>query len=336
MRRRLIPGVPFVGWHQARRLEFPDSDITNSSRPAAILMLHKYWADEPERSAPPEGLPPEPEGWRAEGGEARSIDDLKAPIDECLPILVSPGLTPIGHPVAFVGIAVFQDQRFGPHSGVLDTIVPYHMLFPPAPHLPPGGWLRESVFMADRVVIGYDDDREVLLLHDPKFGPAWEITYADFDKMWEPIGRRYGVVYPPDAAARLASRPPAEPYRPRTTEERAAEHFVFGYAHACAGQVTAARQHFRQGLALPGLDAGYRHLFLVELALLSAVGGDHPQAISMLEQALDLVPDHHRPWEGLAQLYRGHGRPIAALRSAWKAKRLARRGTAPFNFLPWP
>src|SRR3990170_7996738 len=91
MRRRLIPGVPFVGWHQARRLEFPDSDITNSSRPAAILMLHKYWADEPERSAPPEGLPPEPEGWRAEGGEARSIDDLKAPIDECLPILVSTG-----------------------------------------------------------------------------------------------------------------------------------------------------------------------------------------------------------------------------------------------------
>ncbi len=44
--------------------------------------------------------------------------------------------------------------------------------------------MRESVFMACRVVIGYDDARAMVTLQDPSFGPAWEVSYRDFDRMW--------------------------------------------------------------------------------------------------------------------------------------------------------
>lgn len=43
---------------------------------------------------------------------------------------------------------------------------------------------RESVTAAARVVIGYDDERRVMIVHDPSFGPAWEIGYEDFENMW--------------------------------------------------------------------------------------------------------------------------------------------------------
>jgi len=52
------------------------------------------------------------------------------------------------------------------------------------------------------VVIGYDDDRKVVILHDPSFGPAWEVGYDDFEMMWALFDHFYVVMYPPDFAKR--------------------------------------------------------------------------------------------------------------------------------------
>ena len=63
----------------------------------------------------------------------------------------------------------------------------------------------ESLYNADRVLIGYDDARRVVTLHDGSFGPAWEIGYDDFDTMWAARGRDFMVARPADGSMRPSS-----------------------------------------------------------------------------------------------------------------------------------
>jgi hypothetical protein len=160
--------------------------------------------------------------------------------------------------------------------------------------------LNESVSAADRVVIGYDDDRRVVTMHDPSFGPALEVSYDAFESMWEPMNRGYVITYPPDATARLSRHTNAAAYRSRSTNERAAFQYVLGYALSCGLNARKeARESFLEGLELPELSPGYRHLFLVELAVLAMSDNNHGSAVKFLREATALVPHHSLPWRML-------------------------------------
>ena len=85
--------------------------------------------------------------------------------------------------------------------------------------------------MSARVVIGYDDDRDVTILHDPTFGPAWEVSYQDFDDMWAPGGRTFAAVHPPDFEDIVAERSTAAAYSAarRTIARRSTSRLPMAY-----------------------------------------------------------------------------------------------------------
>lgn len=276
-------------------------DINNPSRAAAFAMLLRYWAG--DLDAPLERLVPDLRQWRQEDRrEIGTLSALKDTLADGVPVLMELTLTPFGHPTAGPMLWGTPQPVVGPHSGILGTFLPFDT-FSGNPGLRTIH-LRESVFSAIRLAIGYDDDRGCLFLHDPSFGPAWDVSYENFEKMWQPIGAMDQGV-PPDYRSRAATRAESAAYRERTVDERALEHYVFGYALACARNRTMAIEHYRTGLTLPGLKDGLRHLFLVELALQSE---DPFEAITLLREALELVPANHTAWRILAQMYRQRGR----------------------------
>jgi len=44
--RVVIPGVPFISWEEAARLDYHDKSITNPSFPAALGMILRYWGQD--------------------------------------------------------------------------------------------------------------------------------------------------------------------------------------------------------------------------------------------------------------------------------------------------
>jgi len=162
--------------------------------------------------------------------------------------------------------------------------------------------LRESALMACRVVIGYDDPRKVIILHDPSFGPAWELSYADFETMWSFWGRFYAATYPNDFARVLAKRSAASPYPARTAAQHGAEEYAYGYALASVGRRNEAEARLRAGLAIPGLPSGYRHLMLLEIGRLAAARHDTASAVATYREAGNLLPQDNRSWLFLGQL----------------------------------
>jgi hypothetical protein len=162
--------------------------------------------------------------------------------------------------------------------------------------------MRESVLMACRVVIGYDDPRKVIILHDPSFGPAWELSYADFETMWSFWNRLYIAMYPDDFARVLAKRSPAPPYPARTAPQHAAEEYVYGYALASVGRRNEAEARLKAGLVIPDLPSGYRHLMLLEIGRLAAARYDTATAVATYREARNLVPQHYRTWLFLGEL----------------------------------
>ncbi|HSG06537.1 MAG TPA: hypothetical protein VLB09_09075, partial [Nitrospiria bacterium] len=92
-------------------------------------------------------------------------------------------------------------------------------------------------------------------------------------------------------------------YRTRTPDEKAATHFVYGYALDCMGRLDEGKEHFEKGLSIPGISKGYQFLLLFELALNLGEQKDIPGAIEAAEKATALLPEHPFPWDFLSQLY---------------------------------
>src|SRR6185436_12108101 len=106
----------------------------------------------------------------------------------------------------------------------------------------------------------YDDERKVMILHDPSFGPAGEMSYGDFESNWR-LNDSTFIAKPPQGYAEfVAKRRAAEPYPPRTADMQAAVHFVFGYGFSEIGRPAEAEREFEKGLAIPGIGKGYRHM----------------------------------------------------------------------------
>jgi tetratricopeptide (TPR) repeat protein len=191
--------------------------------------------------------------------------------------------------------------RTGRRSGVLGTMdgLDYFRQLEEATGMSPWEASRGS----GRLVIGYDDARRVMIMHDPSFGPAWEVGYDDFDKMWAAIKREYLLAYPHDYANFVVKHASASPYPAPTSDQQAAFLYVQGYALASVGRLAEAEQQFHDGLAVRGIGIGYQHLFLFELAQIYRTQGKTEIAIATAEKAAALLPEHHRPWELLAELY---------------------------------
>lgn len=311
----IIPGVPFITWAEAARLEYRDKAILNPSFAASLGMILKYWGQdhlELLKRGGDEAVPTSPGGWGVtEARAAKGLDEVKSFVDRGIPVFVSPALTPTAHipgPHVFgwaeidPGLRRLIGEERGPRSGVLGRMLALDTFR----RLEEGGRVTpwESVFVSSRVVIGYDDRQKVIILHDPSFGPAWQLGYDEFEKMWAAINRGYMAVYPPNYGDVLAKRSPASPYPVRTPDHQAAVHYVFGYALSSVGRVVDAEEQFRKGLAIPGIRNGYKHLLLFELALHQRTRGNTEEAIATAQKVIELLPQHHRPWEFLAQVYR--------------------------------
>jgi hypothetical protein len=139
----------------------------------------------------------------------------------------------------------------------------------------------------------------------------------------------------------------AAAYRSRSTNERAAFQYVLGYAFSCSMNARKeARQSFQEGLELPDLSPGYRHLFLVDLAVQAMSDNNNSSAVKLLREATALVPHHSLPWRMLLAINQHDPklmRPAASLaalcrlwiaRRRWAQKRAI--GALPHDVLLYP
>lgn len=332
----LILGVPFISWSEAASLDYAGKNIVNPSVPASQGMVLEYWGQELAVLKSSELTLP---GWVQQGGDSGSLAALKDYAARGIPVIVCLAITPIAQnagPAAVATMAMTDTtvrdafEHGGPSSGVLGLMVALDTLrrWGQVVGVEP---LRESVFMACRVVVGYDDARNVVILHDPSFGPAWEVSYHDFDAMWSIWDHFYVATYPSNFAEVLAKRPPASPYPARTVGQQAAEDFVYGYALASVGRRSEAEARLKDGLAISGLPDGYRHLLLLELARIAEARRDPTTAIALYEQASVLLPEDQWPWLYLGRLYQHEAktRGMLAEPGAWqKGDSLLHRATA--------
>jgi tetratricopeptide (TPR) repeat protein len=189
-------------------------------------------------------------------------------------------------------------------TGILGRMTAFEM-FPriKAEYRWPVDPISESALVHVRVLIGYDDVKRTVSLHDPSLGPRREISYDDFTKMWKAFGNGYIAAYPNDYLSRPAKRSASPAYRSPTTDEQAAAYFLQGYALSSIGKPAAAEEQFRRGLALPGLGKGYRHLFLLELASALYSRAHSDEAVSAAEQAITLLPESSLAWSFLGRVY---------------------------------
>ncbi|MGH7393627.1 MAG: hypothetical protein ACREM3_29860, partial [Candidatus Rokuibacteriota bacterium] len=83
-----------------------------------------------------------------------------------------------------------------------------------------------------------------------------------------------------------------------------------------------------RALERAGLDAGAEHLLRLDLAAYLLSAGNAHAARADAERAAWLVPEHHRPWRLLADIYRRLGLTETADAAARRADRLVECGAA--------
>jgi tetratricopeptide (TPR) repeat protein len=325
-----IQGVPFLSFAEASRLKYPEKEIVNPALPATSGMILQYWGQKLSLVSRKDGVESlEKKGWISQSKEAQSLDELKAFIARGIPVTVSAAVTPYGHYlnpawVAFLAAMssdkTSEDYNFlekldkeDSSTGILGRMISLGT-FPKVKTLLKVEFnpIRESALDTPCILIGYDDARNVVTLHSPSFGPAWEISYDDFKKMWEAYDRRYYVLYPPDNADFLAKLPKPAPYRERTPGEKAAVYFLNGYALSSLGQVAEAEATFQKGMTLPDIGPGYQQLFLMEIASIYHTQKRFTEAIETLQKAISFLPENGVAWVLLSHMYQEPGIPDGA------------------------
>lgn len=282
--RAYIEGVPFVSWHEMRAASFPGSDIVNPSLTAVAQMMYGYWGEDFVARA--QGRT-QPAGWESASGEGAPFETLKALLARGLPLEVAPATTPDAHRLYIVPktCATLQNAPYTqprPASGALGEMVPLQAV----DELRKGGCetgLNDSVYLAAKLLIGYDDERQVLTMHDPSFGPNLEIGYDEFRRMWQATGAKYWAPHPQPLPALAAGR--VEQVRARTADDEAAVALFRGYGLSVCGDHSQAERLLRAALALDGLSTGRRHLLHLELAIVLNETGRGLLAINELRLA---------------------------------------------------
>lgn len=326
----LIPGVPYVSWRDAAKVttEQARRDV-NPSITASRAMVRAYWTVAQDGSAPGSVLLACCQG----GGEFRqdsagSFEDLKPLLASFKPIALDLALTTDGHPLTkvfvfgrSVGMAPQVKWPEGTSSLMLGTVMPLWAVDSYRTALQGFSPVMEGLVVAERVLIGYDEARGVVIVHDPSFGPAVEMAMGDFERMWAAANRRYETLEPPDAENVVVRRAGAAPYRNRTTEERAAQLWVQGTVRASLAMAPEAERDLRAALALPGLGTGYEHLVQLDLGAVLMQQQRYADAITALQRSVALVPENPRGWELLAEAATAAGQGDLAKDAAKREKK---------------
>jgi tetratricopeptide (TPR) repeat protein len=303
-----IEGVPFVSWGEAANFEYPNRDVLNPSYSAASQMVWRYWGVQLD---PATGWPAGelPEGSYRSVEEA-SLDDLKHYLALDRPVEIFPAVTAHAHYLyitvkmlsMFSKDADYTLEQVGPTSGMLDEMVSIDAFMNAVSKGCPKNLISDSVYLAGRVVVGYDDTRSVMILHDPVFGPDWEVSYADFLQMWRFVFNKMTVSQLDEVG--FERQPAADAHPARTADHDAAFALFNGYSLAAVNQLQAAEEELRRGLAIDGISLRYQHLLRVELGSLLMHTGRFDEAIRVLRQAIEIYPDYFRAWGELGNAYR--------------------------------
>ncbi|MFN8582394.1 MAG: hypothetical protein U0163_15645 [Gemmatimonadaceae bacterium] len=158
--------------------------------------------------------------------------------------------------------------------------------------------------MAARVVVGFDDARKVIILHDPSFGPAMERRPMRSRPRGVPPAEERRTSSCPKAAALVASHAKDAPYRARSADERAAERYAMTYAAVATGQFDVAEKTARDAVKMLEASDGYRHMLNLSWDWMLKAQNRAPEAIAVLEESLKWVNDSPMGWQVLSQLYK--------------------------------
>jgi TPR repeat protein len=330
--RVLLPEVPFISWSEAAKLEYTDKNILNPSFAASMGMILKYWEQPLSLLHDAGGIDGFGDDWIVEQKNG-DLTELKSIIAKGIPVQVSLSLTPIAHPLSptFVSLSAISGDKFeskGPGSGALGPIITpkeFDKLYTSLKMKSGVGdtlATHESVISAVRVAIGYDDSRKVIFLHDPTFGPAFEVSYKDFEKMWAASNNYFILQHPADYEEKLSRQTVKSGYRPHTPNEKAAYCFIYGYTLARLEQPGKAVKMLKKGLKVPDIDPGYEHMLWFELARVYGWDGKISQAHSAVNKSIEALPENFRPWRYQAALYNYEGRNAKAEEAERKAAEL--------------
>lgn len=343
----LIPGVPYVSWSEAAQWRYEHKDILNPSAVATFKMIRRYWGQDGFRLfqfGPEEYLP---EDWKGVtvSESATGLVDLKTWLARGVPVAVDLPFTPHAHPIPVTALVIVaskvkdvklrdrgpSSQGFGRWASWEDQLQ-LSSSGAAAPDQLRYAYIREVIHVAWRVVIGFDDERKVMILHDPSFGPAWEMGYSDFESNWRLNGFNYVARPPQGYADSVAKRPASGPYPARTPDMQAAVHFAFGYGFSEVGRAAEAERELEKGLALPGVGNGYRHVLAYELAYHRRAAGRIEEAIALLRQAIEALPEAPGPYELLSEIYKtnptlaGAQQAAVEVEQSWKSRFNTREG----------
>jgi len=328
----LLSEVPFISWSEAAKLEYTDKDILNPSFAASMGMVLKYWEQPLSLLHEAGGLTGFGDDWIVEQKNG-DLTELKSLIARGIPVQVSLSLTPFAHPLSptFVSLSIISGNKFesrGPGSGALGPIITpkeFDKLYTSLKIKSGIGDTlanHESVLSADRIVIGYDDSRKVIFLHDPTFGPAFEVKYKDFEKMWDASNNDFILQHPADYEEKLSRKRSKSEYRTQTPKEKAAHCFIYGYTLARLEKPGKAIKMLKKGLRVSDIGPGYEHMLWFEIARVYGWDGRIKQASSAAEKAIEVLPEHFRPWRYLAELYNYEGRSAKGKEAESKAAEL--------------
>ena len=306
-----IEGVPFVSWGEAASFEYPNWNVLNPSYTAASQMVWRSWgvALDPTTGWPAAELP---EGSYLSASNA-SLYDLKRQVALDRPVVVVPAVTAHAHYLyvtvkllsMFSKDADYDLQQIGPTSGMLDEMVSIDAFMDAVSKGCPKNLISDSVYLAGRVVVGYDETRGVVIIHDPVFGPDWEVSYEDFLEMWR--FAFYKMTVPRLDEVGYEPQPTVDAHPVRTVDHDAAFALFNGYSLAAVNRLQEAESELRRGLSLDGISVRYQHLLRVELGSLLTSTRRFDEAIAVLREAIEIYPDYFRAWGELGNAYRDKG-----------------------------
>jgi tetratricopeptide (TPR) repeat protein len=348
--KALIRGVPYVSWAEAAQWRYEGKHVINPSIPAAFKMIRRYWGGDgftlfsfgSENFMPDHWKQAEPR----EPEVAKGLDDVKAWVARGVPVIVSLPLTPHAHPLppaASLMLSAAESKGFklperGPTSRGLGRWASWQdqvrlrqsVLASDAPEASRRLLVKESLTIAMRVIVGYDDARRVMILHCPSFGPAWELDYDRFESNWRLDGLVYAARPPEDYEAFVAKREASEDYPAHTPDMRAATHYAYAYGYSEVGRAADAERELETGLAIPGVGKGYRHLLALDLSFHREAAGKIDEAIALAREVRDVLPESPLGYDVLNALYKKHpDHPGAAQARAdaeqWKAAHTLQR-----------
>lgn len=325
----VILDVPFISWEDER---LPVGEM-NPSDPASYAMIFGYWRNDVSEFFSDDN-PEDLNDWIGEAKQGKGINDLKPYIDNRIPIIVRPtALTPFAHPINPMKFELGLEPYPDPCDEISGSLLG---LFVPLDYAGLSGKpgtianINEDFLWSSKVVVGYNDSKDTVYLHDPTFGPYWPISYNNFEKMWEAGGRGFSIFHPRDFEDLLAKKSSIGINASRSTSHQATLYYIFGYVLSSIGRNEEAEIQLRKGLEINDVKEGYSYLLNLELGMVRYKKGDLTEAMTLAKKASKILPEHHASWflqANLSRLLRINKLKILLLTLKAKKRKKSRKGS---------